>query len=210
MSISAAAYSTVERRVTPDKAPPLRLEEIRSKALALFAERGFAQVGMRELALHLGMGTGSLYNYFESKENLLFEFIEELYQALFKALLRTEKHAAPDRLEALVKAHIALHKRWGLHFLLAEREFCCLCGEHQQHILQMRSCYEAQMLTLSIEAGAVGAPAVLRGTIHSVVSWLNNLPDWQQMGGLIPAQQQEVFNSIALGALSAVLKSPAE
>ncbi|RMH81683.1 TetR/AcrR family transcriptional regulator, partial [Pseudomonas sp. AOB-7] len=55
-----------------------RLETLRGKALALFAERGFAQVGMRELALHLGMAAGSLYHHFESKEQLLFELIEEL------------------------------------------------------------------------------------------------------------------------------------
>ena len=62
-----------------------RLETLRGKALVLFAERGFAQVGMRELALHLGMAAGSLYHHFESKEQLLFELIEELYEELLGA-----------------------------------------------------------------------------------------------------------------------------
>lgn len=183
--------------------PLLRREQVRRKALELFAEHGFHQIGMRELALHLGMAAGSLYNYFESKESLLFEFIEELYTELLKSCALTQKRDAPNRLEALLKTHIAMHKRWHLHFFLAEREFCCLSKQHQHHIQQMRSCYEAQVLQLSIEAGATRSLAVLQATICSIVSWLNNLPDWQEQC-LRSAQTQEVINSIALGALSAV------
>ncbi|MGE6793136.1 TetR family transcriptional regulator [Pseudomonas guineae] len=35
-----------------------RLEQIRHKALELFAERGFARFSMRDLALHVEIGCG--------------------------------------------------------------------------------------------------------------------------------------------------------
>ena len=36
-------------------------EERRDQAMALFAEKGFGQVSMRELAAHVGLTAGSLY-----------------------------------------------------------------------------------------------------------------------------------------------------
>ncbi|MCQ4312804.1 TetR/AcrR family transcriptional regulator [Pseudomonas stutzeri] len=59
-----------------------RFERNRLKALELFAQRGFAQVSLRELASHLELTVGSLYNHCACKEELLQEFIEEHYMAL--------------------------------------------------------------------------------------------------------------------------------
>ena len=57
-------------------------EERRDRAMALFAEKGFGQVSMRELAAHVGLTAGSLYHHFPSKQDLLYDLIEELYEEL--------------------------------------------------------------------------------------------------------------------------------
>lgn len=192
-------------------APPSlsRLEQVRSKALRLFAERGFARVGMRELALHLGMGAGSFYYHFESKEHLLFELIEELYTDLLAVAQARTEGSAHARLQALLQAHIDLHERRALHFSMAEQELRCLSPSHQQQIRQMRRDYESRFLALLLEAGATGSPAVLKATVHAVVAWLNNLPGWLEQSGLEAAQQPAVVSTIVLGCLSGVLP-PAE
>ena len=193
----------------PGEAQLSRLEQIRGKALELFAERGFAEVGMRELALHLGIGAGSVYHHFQSKEQLLFELIEELYEDLLDAAVLTDKGTAQGRLQALLRAHIALHERRGLHFLMAEREYRCLTSQHQSQIQQLRRRYEEKLMTLLLEAGATGPLPVLKATVQGVVAWLNNLPAWLGQSGLTPAQRQEVIGAIVLGSLSGVLKQPA-
>src|SRR5271154_5122899 len=43
-------------------------------AAALFREKGYAEVSLREIAQAAGMKTGSLYYHFESKESLVEEF----------------------------------------------------------------------------------------------------------------------------------------
>ena len=48
-------------------------EERRDQAMALFAEKGFGQVSMRELAAHVGLTAGSLYHHFPSKQDLLYD-----------------------------------------------------------------------------------------------------------------------------------------
>ena len=48
-----------------------RPEELVAAALALFAEQGFAATRMRDVAKRAGVSKGTVYLYFQSKEDLL-------------------------------------------------------------------------------------------------------------------------------------------
>jgi len=50
-------------------------EDILSAALRLFAEKGFHSVSMQEIAAASEFATGTLYNFFPSKEELFFELL---------------------------------------------------------------------------------------------------------------------------------------
>lgn len=183
-----------------------RLEQIRYKALELFAERGFARVSMRELALHVEIGCGSLYHHFESKERLLFELIEELYDDLLEAVFGTSRGSAAERLRGLLSAHIALHERRGLQFMLAEQEFRCLGAQHQEQIQQMRQRYEDSLLARLLEVGATGPTRLLRPAVRGVIAWLNNLPSWLPQTALQPAEKQALIEDMVVAMLSSVSK----
>ncbi|MDX1297854.1 MAG: TetR/AcrR family transcriptional regulator [Pseudomonas sp.] len=185
-----------------------RLEQIRYKALELFAERGFARVSMRELALHVEIGCGSLYHHFESKERLLFELIEELYDDLLEAVFSTSRGSAAERLRGLLSAHIALHERRGLQFMLAEQELRCLGAQHQEQIQQMRQRYEDSLLARLLEVGATGPTRLLRPTVQGVIAWLNNLPSWLPQTALEPAEKQALIEDMVVAMLSSVIKQP--
>jgi TetR/AcrR family transcriptional regulator len=55
---------------TFDKIAPEKRERFISEAARLFAERGFSQTDMAELASRAGVAKGSVYDYFDSKEDL--------------------------------------------------------------------------------------------------------------------------------------------
>ncbi len=55
---------------TLDKIKPAKREKLLSEAAKLFAQRGYNQADMAELASRAGVAKGSLYNYFESKQEL--------------------------------------------------------------------------------------------------------------------------------------------
>ena len=55
---------------TLDKIKPAKREKLLSEAAKLFAQRGYNQADMAELATRVGVAKGSLYNYFESKQEL--------------------------------------------------------------------------------------------------------------------------------------------
>ncbi|MFJ7884433.1 TetR/AcrR family transcriptional regulator [Pseudomonas sp. NPDC096917] len=58
--------------------------------MELYATRGFAQVSIRELASHLRVTSGAIYQHYPSKQHLLFDYIEELYEDLTTRLSQPE------------------------------------------------------------------------------------------------------------------------
>ncbi len=57
-------------------------------AASLFAERGFYRTTTKELAEAAGVSEGTIYNYFENKESLLFGILEELADSEIQELQR--------------------------------------------------------------------------------------------------------------------------
>jgi len=74
---------------TPNKFYEIRLEKqtlIMDVALVLFANGGYFKTSIKNIARHAGISQGLIYNYFESKEELLMaiinRFMEEISQYL--------------------------------------------------------------------------------------------------------------------------------
>ena len=57
-------------KATLDKISPAKRGRLLKEAAKLFAQRGYNQADMAELAARAGVAKGSLYNYFESKQDL--------------------------------------------------------------------------------------------------------------------------------------------
>ena len=76
---SLAAMTTYTPHDNPPAATSGKREAIMDAALALFVERGFYGTAVPEIASQAGVGAGTIYRYFESKE------------ALVNALYRQEK-----------------------------------------------------------------------------------------------------------------------
>lgn len=57
----------------------MRRQAMLEAARAVFAEKGFANATIEEVAHRAEFGKGTVYNYFEKKEDLLFAIIDELH-----------------------------------------------------------------------------------------------------------------------------------
>ncbi|MCX6197740.1 MAG: TetR/AcrR family transcriptional regulator [Bacteroidetes bacterium] len=83
-------------------------EKVKQTAQKLFRERGYAAVGMRELAKEVGIQAPSLYNHYKSKDDLLreicFDMAKQFFAAFDKAVTTEEK--SQRKLKAVIKAHI--------------------------------------------------------------------------------------------------------
>lgn len=73
-------------------------------AAKVFARRGFASTLMAEIAIEAGIGKGTLYEYFDSKENLffaVFEWFVQTTEAEAKVSISALGGSASERLDAL-------------------------------------------------------------------------------------------------------------
>jgi len=73
-------------------------------AAKVFARRGFASTLMAEIAIEAGIGKGTLYEYFDSKEDLfftVFEWFVKATEAEAKVSISALGGSASERLDAL-------------------------------------------------------------------------------------------------------------
>src|SRR3954451_16198756 len=73
---SPSAGSEAAARNTPRRK---RDEEVLDAARRLFAERGYADTSVQDVADELGILKGSLYHYIRTKEDLLFWLLEDVH-----------------------------------------------------------------------------------------------------------------------------------
>lgn len=185
-----------------------RFAESRDKALELFASKGFGQVGMRELASHLGLTPGSLYHHYPSKQHLLADLIEEFFEELLATLGRIEQQPRDKRgnLQRLIRAHLKLHRDMPWHFRLVERDSGCLNLEQQQRVQHLREQYERRLLLM------LGAPRRLPSRAiaaagHAIATLLNSAPSWLAHHPLGQHEHDELLENLLAGAIERVLAS---
>ncbi len=183
-----------------------RFAESRDKALELFASKGFGQVGMRELATHLGLTPGSLYHHYPSKQHLLADLIEEFFEELLATLGRIEQLPRDKRgnLQRLIRAHLKLHREMPWHFRLVERDSGCLNVDQQQRVEHLRQQYEQRLLLM------LGAPRRLPSSViaaagHAIATLLNSAPSWLAHQSLEQHEHDELLENLLTGAIERVL-----
>jgi AcrR family transcriptional regulator len=102
---------TSEQAASAPSERPLRadaqrnLERITASARALFALRG-AQAQMEDIAAHAGVGVGTLYRRFPTKESLMTALVRERFQEFTVIALDVEKTTPPaDALAVMMRRH---------------------------------------------------------------------------------------------------------
>lgn len=97
-----------------------RRAEILDEAEKIFSVKAYHEVTMAEIATASGFSTGSLYQFFEGKENLYTSMISEKLDLMFSEIRKaTEKSEnVIDKIEMLVDSQ--------LHFMEKNADFCRL------------------------------------------------------------------------------------
>ncbi|ALI10876.1 MULTISPECIES: TetR/AcrR family transcriptional regulator [Pseudomonas] len=177
-------------------------DTIRERALELFVSKGFGQVSMRELARHVGIAPGSLYNHFPSKQALLFDLIEEFYEELHLLVQQPvrQRTAGPRPLSNLIAAHLRLHRERPLHFRLALQGFAYLDTAQKQHIILKRGRYEHAFLR-AVFSDTFSAHETVTAAGPIITRLLNCLPDWLEERSLTDEAYTHLVERLIRGAV---------
>lgn len=96
-------------------APVSRREQLLKEAVTLFAERGYAAVGVDDIAAAAGMAGPSVYHHFNSKQDILVAAYNRGDEWLRHGMIRALDQAqdAPDALGRLLRSHVDFNKDHG-------------------------------------------------------------------------------------------------
>ena len=167
---------------------------VRSAALTLFAQHGFAAVSMRQIAKEVGVQAGALYNYTPDKQSLLFD----LMQTHMRELMEAREHepqegSALERLEAFTRFHIRFHSARPEEVFIAYMELRNLTPENFAVIEGLRRQYEDELEGILRDGqteGQFNVPDTKIATL-AVIAMLTGVNTWFREGGRLSLDEVE-------------------
>lgn len=168
-------------------------------AARLFCEKGYSATTMKEIADASGMLKGSLYHYFPSKEEILFQIIWITHSELrsWTDPIRADKQSDPiERLRSLIKAHVLLNVADREMATVFYNDFKALPEDRQKVIVRERDSYERFLRRLIAEAqkaGNMGTDAEPRLIAFGILGLVNSVLRWYRPSGKYSSKEVAEF-----------------
>src|SRR3954452_8205859 len=186
---------------------PKTLEAIRRAGLRLIFEHGYAAMSLRDLAAEVGIQVGSLYNHISSKQELLFDLVQDHVDELLRQLDGAlEGRTAPEeKLRAFVAFHVTYHMSRKREVFIANSELRSLEPKNYQAIVALRGAYEQRLAGILAEGVSEGAFEVIDVQVatFAILALLTGLTAWYRPGGrlskeaIVAAHEKLVLSSVA-------------
>lgn len=176
-------------------------------AAELFSEKGYAAASTTEIAERLGIKSGSVYYYIDSKEELLFELVQDIYGLLLQSLQEVLESDADARtkLRRLIELHVSGMARHRVRGALILNETRSLSPEHQAIVAEHETAYEdglASVIGDGQRAGLIDAgldPKLVTKALLGAGNWVNRW--YRDEGDWSPEDVSGAFGRIFLQGL---------
>ncbi len=150
-------------KITQSAKEKTKIKILRS-AVDLIIEKGFEKASLREIAKNAGVSNPTIYNYFPSKEKLLYAYIEQKHKEAVAVIQEIEDfhtYTLREQLQTFIETELELY--------LEDREFIIQITDMVFHSsgLKTGKLYETnalfievveEMLNIAIEAGEIPEP----------------------------------------------------
>jgi AcrR family transcriptional regulator len=186
---------------------PKTLEAIRKAGLRLIFEHGYEAMSLRQLAAEVGIQAGSLYNHISTKQELLFDLIQDHINELLRQLDRAmEGKQDPDeKLRAFVAFHVTYHMTRKREVFIANSELRSLEPKNYEAIVALRGAYEQRLATILAEGVEQGLFDVgdIQVATFAIIALLTGLCTWYRPGGrltreaIIAAHEKLVLSGVS-------------
>lgn len=191
------------------------LEEVRRAAVRLFAERGFAATGIRDIARAVGLNSATLYHYVGSKEDLLIGMMRESQEDLLRAGREAFAGSADPavQLARLVRAHVATEAVNPLMSRVSDHEVHSLAGRSRERIVRLRDDYESLFRKALAHGARTGQFTItdLPVARYALLEMCNGVADWYRPDGRLQvAELQDRFSELACRMVGGRLVERAE
>jgi AcrR family transcriptional regulator len=190
---------------------PTTLEAIRKAGVRLIYENGYEAMSLRQLAAEVGIQAGSLYNHISTKQDLLFDLVQDHINDLLRELdLALAGKADPvEQLRAFVSFHVTYHMSRKREVFIANSELRSLEPKNYDAVVALRGAYEqrlAQILTDGMSDGVFEVVDIQVATF-AILALLTGLCTWYRPGGrltreaIISAHEKLVLQGVGAAQL---------
>jgi AcrR family transcriptional regulator len=170
-----------------------RQAEVVLDAARVFAQRGYDQTSVPQLAEELGIAAGSLYHYFGGKEQLLIAICDQLMDPLLeqtRALVADAGAEPAEQLRALVRLwvrHVIAHRDHMLVFL--QERHVIDHGDQWASVRRSRKQFEqlVEELVQRIDADGRARLPDARLTLSALLGMVNHTAQWYRPRGRLDA-----------------------
>jgi AcrR family transcriptional regulator len=218
--IETSASSMSQPDVTPPTAEQARVshklrrqtrrrQEILRVAARLFAEHGYEGTTLDMIADELGLSKPSLYYYVKSKEDVLSQIFQDIFErVLERAEVDVTAEMSPiERLRRLIVAYVthACIYPEGRVLFLYESHLLSVCSPG---LVDLRDRYQRQVEAAVTEGMRLGVFHVAHGRLAAlaVIGALHAIPLWYTPDGpLPPSAIAEQYARLLIGGLIAPL-----
>ncbi len=181
-----------------------RRQEMVYAAAKVFAERGYDQTTMQDLASSMGLATGALYHYFGAKEQLLINICDQLMEPL---LSRAREIMVADgepaaKLRELIRLWVATVIEYRNHMLVFQQERHAIeSGAQWRGVRESRKSFERLVEHALEEAGATGPEEIdKRLALVALLGMVNHTAQWYQpRGRFSPEEIADGYLALLLG-----------
>lgn len=192
-----------------------RRQQIVDAAARIFNEQGFHRASMAEIAAAVGMLKGSLYYYFQSKDELLFEVILTPLQKLVDALEAVGGSDLPatEAVRQAIRRHVVMAAEYYPTLaVIAQERFDFLGEPYRSRIMALHRRYRQLWLDLLRRGAAEGHlrgdldPSLATFAILGMCNWMHR---WYRPEGPASAEAiADTFASLVLQGLRASDAAP--
>lgn len=167
-----------------------KLESILRTAAQIFAEKGYHQASIRDIARATGISLSGLYYYFDSKEELLFLIQDFCFRTLLDNLGRILEDAEepPRRLRLLIENHLRFFVNNMAEMKVLSHEADSLSGEFRARVnAKKRQLTEvAAGILADLNPHSQVDPRVAVFSLFGMMNWLYN---WYRPGRDAPVER---------------------
>lgn len=176
---------------------------IRDIALELFSDFGYESTTIRTIAQAVGVGPGSIYNHYASKEAILWDLVHTAMSDLERLAEEADapNASATERLRRFVGCHVDFHARRSREARVVNRQIYSLSPESFATVTAARDRYERRLrglIALGTETGEFAVPDVRIAT-YAVLQMGMAISTWYRPNGPFEiAQLRDHYVALAL------------
>ena len=157
-----------------------RKQDILDAAARLFSARGFHEVTVDQVAEEVGLSKGTLYLYFENKDDLFHTIVVQKTQSLLRGLKEAAECTRPfaESLHDVVRAHCLFYQENVAYFRIMHSEMTRMSAESHLRLHQ----YAAKTFQMHI---AILSGLVKRGQTEGILRQGDPLSLVKALGGIL-------------------------